>query len=263
MPRSFKRVEQSWEKFWAEFWRIRLVKDDESVVWKNQQVVDFCWEVLELRKGMSLLDLGCGAGYQAQLFAERGVQVHGVDISAKLVAHASRNAAERGLPAIFEVADMRTFSVAKPFDRVVVLGMSFGFGSDGENRSTLDNIFRATKKSGRILLTGQHPYSASTHTGPEWLETSEGVLVHRGEFDPIMSRLGGSWELVRPDGTIVTEGENPESDGIRCYSVPEMRDLVEEAGFVKPRFYGSWFLPPPELQWFSMEMITVADKPKR
>ena len=260
--RQFKQVTKSWEDFWAEFWRIRLIKDDDAVVWKNQQVADFCWNVLELRQGMTVLDLGCGAGFQAELLAERGIQVHGIDISNKLVDYASKHAKRRGLSATFDVGDMRNFAVRKPFDRVVVLGMSFGFGSDEQNRASLKNIFAATKKGGKVLLTGQHPYSASTHTGPEWLQSSEGVLLHRGEFDPITSRLGGSWELARPDGTIVTEGENPESDGIRCYTVPEMHDLLSAAGFVNPRFYGSWFLPPAELQWFSMEMISVADKPK-
>jgi SAM-dependent methyltransferase len=260
---SFRRVERSWDEFWAEFWRIRLVGSDDAVAWKNQQVVDFCCDVLKLKRGMTLLDLGCGAGFQAHLFAERGIKVHGIDITPKLIAHASTVAKKRKLGATFSVGDMRTFEVEKPFDRVAILGMSFGFGTDEENRATLKNVFRATKAGGKVLITGQHPYSASTHAGPEWMETSEGFLIHRGEFDPMTSRLGGPWELVCPDGTIITEGDNPESEGIRCYTVPEMQSLLIEAGFKNPLFYGSWFLPPSEVQWFSMEMISVADKPKR
>lgn len=259
--RQFRRVEKTWDEFWAEFWRIRLVKDDEAVVWKNQQVVEFCMQTLAIEPGMTVLDLGCGAGFQAQLFAEQGVRVHGVDISPPLIKYASSMARKFKLPAQFSVGDMRTFEAAEPFDRVLVLGMSFGFGTDEENVATLQNIWRATKPGGKILITGQHPYSASTHTGPEWVETDEGYLVHQGTFDPMTSRLGGPWELVRPDGTIVTEGDNPESEGIRCYSVPEMTHLLTDMGFVNPRFYGSWLLPPGELQWFSMEMITLADRP--
>ena len=257
----FKRISKSWEEFWAEFWRIRLVQEDEAVAWKNRQVVDFCWDVLRLKKGMTLLDLGCGAGFQARLFAERGVRVHGIDISRKLTDFAAAQSRKQGLSATFEAADMRTFAASATYDRVVVLGMSFGFGTDDENRASLRNIHRSTKPGGMILLTGQHPYSASTHTGPDWMETEEGFLLHRGDFDPITSRLGGFWELARPDGTIVTEGVNPESDGIRCYTIPEMRDLVTGQGFSNPKFYGSWMLPPMEVQWFSMEMITVAERP--
>ncbi len=80
-PKTFRRVEKTWDEFWAEFWRIRLVQNDEAVVWKNQQVIAFANDVLGVKPGMTLLDLGCGAGYQALLFAEQGVTVHGVDIS--------------------------------------------------------------------------------------------------------------------------------------------------------------------------------------
>ena len=259
--KQFQRVEKSWDEFWAEFWRIRLVGNDDIVTWKNQQVVDFCCEVLAIKKNMTVLDLGCGAGYQAQIFAERGIKVHGIDITPKLIRHAQKTAKKLNLPATYSVGDMREFEVEKPYDRVCVLGMSFGFGTDEENRTTMHNIFRATKPGGKVLITGQHPYSASSHAGPEWMETDEGFLLHRGEFDPLTSRLGGSWELACPDGTIITEGDNPESDGIRCYTVPEMGELLTEAGFKKPRYFGAWFLPPSEVQWFSMEMICVADKP--
>jgi len=261
--KTFKRVEKTWNEFWAEFWRIRLVKDDETVTWKNQQVVEFTTEMLGIKKGMRVLDLGCGAGFQANLLAEQGIQVHGIDLSPPLVKYANADAKKRKLPSTFAVGDMRDFSADEPYDRILILGMSFGFGTDEENVQTLKNIHAALKPGGKILITGEHPYSASSQAGPEWIETDEGFLVHRGEFDPISSRLGGMWELVTPDGTIITEGENPESDGIRCYSVPEMTQLLTDNGFVNPRFYGSWLMPPSELQWFSMEMITLADKPQR
>lgn len=258
---KFKRIAKDWDEFWAEFWRIRLLGEDDAAEWKNQQVVQFCMNVLDIRDGMTLLDLGCGAGMQARGFAEFGIRVHGIDISPPLIKHAAAAAKHKKLPATFAVGDMRELDFDEPFDRVVVLGMSFGFGTDAENTATLSNIFRAVKPGGKILLTGQHPYSASTHTGPEWVETAEGFLIHHGEFNPITCRLGGMWELVRPDGSVVTEGENPESDGIRCYSVPEIQALLAQAGFTRSRCYGSWMLPPMELQWFSAEMITVAERP--
>jgi len=259
--KKFRRVEKTWDEFWAEYWRIRLVRGDETVAWKNRQVVEFCLQMLGMRPGMRVLDLGCGAGFQAFLFSEHGINVQGMDISPPLVRYAKSEAKKRGLAASFSVGDMRDFKVDEPFDRVLVLGMSFGFGTEEENEATLNCVYRAVKPGGKILLTGQHPYSASTHTGPEWVETEEGFLIHHGTFNPISCRLGGMWELVRPDGTVVTEGENPESDGIRCYTAPELRRLLADAGFTNSRFYGSWLLPPGELQWFSAEMITVAERP--
>lgn len=261
MTKKFQRIEKTWDEFWAEYWRIRLVKEDEVIAWKNQQVVEFCINMLELKPGMRILDLGCGAGFQAFIFAEMGITVHGVDISPPLIKYAKSEAKKRKSPATFSIGDMRDFRVDEPYDHVLILGMSFGFGTDEENDAALHCVYHAVKPGGKILLTGQHPYSASTHTGPEWVETGEGMLIHHGTFDPITCRLGGMWELVRPDGTIVTEGDNPESDGIRCYAAPELKRMLLKTGFVNPKFYGSWMLPAGELQWFSTEMITIAHKP--
>jgi SAM-dependent methyltransferase len=210
---------------------------------------------------MSVLDLGCGAGLQANLLAERGIAAHGIDISKLLVDYATEQARERGLKSTFAVGDMFDFTTDEPYDCVVILGMSFGFGTEEENEATLQNIWKATKPGGKILITGQHPYTVSSHLGPEWLELEDGFLLHRGEFDPQTCRLGGPWQLVRPDGTVVLEGENPEANGIRCYSPPELKRMLNNCGFRNEEFFGSWFLPPSELQWFSMELLVAAAKP--
>ncbi len=260
-PRHFKRVTKSWDEFWAEFWHIRLMKDDPSRAMKSQQVVALCKEVLRLKKGERLLDLGCGAGFQAQLFGELGIEVVGIDISPPLIKYAKKLTAKQKPRVSFQVGDMREIDFDSEFNAVVILGCSFGFGSDAENYRTLENIVRALKPGGRLLLTGQHPYAASNHAGPEWLETDEGVLFHRGEFDPVTARLNGLWELARPDGTLVDEGDNPEKHGIRCYSVPELHQMFTQVGLETKGFYGTWLLPPTPIQWFSNELIAKAQKP--
>ncbi|MCL4304712.1 methyltransferase domain-containing protein [bacterium] len=259
---EFKRVARTWDEYWAEFWRIRLVGGDDAAEFKSEQVVDFCWKVLGIKKGQKVLDLACGAGFQAVLLAERGANVHGVDITPVLIKHAKKLAKQRGVAATFEVQDMRTLTVHEKFDHVVVLGMSFGFGTDEENVQSLHRMFDALESGGKLLLTGQHPYSLTNHLGPEWLECDEGILLHRADFDPERCRLGGSWELACPDGTIIMEGENPEQDGIRCYTMPEIKSLLEMVGFEDVQAYGAWYTPPQPLQWFSMEMIVTAYKPK-
>lgn len=52
-----------------------------------------------------LLDAGCGTGEHTLLAAGHGAEAVGVDISAPAIETARRKAAERGIPARFEVAD--------------------------------------------------------------------------------------------------------------------------------------------------------------
>jgi cyclopropane fatty-acyl-phospholipid synthase-like methyltransferase len=52
-----------------------------------------------------LLDAGCGTGEHTLLAAAHGAEAVGVDISAPAIENARRKAAERGIPAGFELAD--------------------------------------------------------------------------------------------------------------------------------------------------------------
>jgi ubiquinone/menaquinone biosynthesis C-methylase UbiE len=56
-------------------------------------------------RGMRLLDVGCGSGYFAREMATRGARVTGVDISARMIGHAARHAAEAGLEIEHRVGD--------------------------------------------------------------------------------------------------------------------------------------------------------------
>jgi len=47
----------------------------------TQQEVDFLIAALGLKPGMNLLDVGCGPGRHAHVFAGNGIKVHGIDIS--------------------------------------------------------------------------------------------------------------------------------------------------------------------------------------
>jgi 2-polyprenyl-6-hydroxyphenyl methylase/3-demethylubiquinone-9 3-methyltransferase len=53
---------------------------------------------------MQVADVGCGAGVQSRLWAERGHQVYGADINKALIALARKRAREAGLGIAFEVA---------------------------------------------------------------------------------------------------------------------------------------------------------------
>jgi SAM-dependent methyltransferase len=53
-----------------------------------------------------VLDAGCGTGEHALLAAAHGADAAGIDISPQAIGRARRKAAERGLTARFEVADV-------------------------------------------------------------------------------------------------------------------------------------------------------------
>jgi 2-polyprenyl-6-hydroxyphenyl methylase/3-demethylubiquinone-9 3-methyltransferase len=57
----------------------------------------------EMKTQLDVADIGCGAGTQSRLWAERGHRVYGVDVNEPLIRLAEKRAAEQGLDIKFEV----------------------------------------------------------------------------------------------------------------------------------------------------------------
>ena len=70
-------------------------------------LVDFGYivQLLDLREGMSLCELGCGSGWMTRFAARHGLQAEGYDISPDMIEIARELAAEEGLDVHFEAAD--------------------------------------------------------------------------------------------------------------------------------------------------------------
>jgi SAM-dependent methyltransferase len=84
------------------------------------------WGV-HLRSGDSVLELGCGDGYLAQLFVENGFRYCGMDISPNMVTVSRKKLLAAGLEAEFMVADVNEISLSKPVDALVSYMGTFFF----------------------------------------------------------------------------------------------------------------------------------------
>jgi SAM-dependent methyltransferase len=74
---------------------------------------------IPLARGNSVLELGCGDGYLAQIFVQQGLCYCGMDISSSMVAMADRRLKEAGLKTQFLVTDINQTSLSEPVDAVV------------------------------------------------------------------------------------------------------------------------------------------------
>jgi SAM-dependent methyltransferase len=107
---------------------------------------------LGIRKGMDVLDLGCGDGTTAVPAAERGANVLGVDISSTLVAAARARAAAANLANLrFEEGDASDLESLKDdsFDLVVSM---FGAMFAPRPFDVAKEMVRVTRRGGRIVM---------------------------------------------------------------------------------------------------------------
>jgi SAM-dependent methyltransferase len=144
----------------------------------TEQEVDFLVATLGLRPGHRVLDVGCGPGRHALSLAGRGVSVLGIDLSPDFVALARAGADAAGLPAQFEVMDVRELPYDGEFDAVVCLCQG-GFGLLGGNDevAVFARIAKAARRGGRIAVSAFHGPFAVRHLDPgETFDAATGVL---------------------------------------------------------------------------------------
>ncbi|HTQ97147.1 MAG TPA: class I SAM-dependent methyltransferase, partial [Candidatus Acidoferrum sp.] len=92
-------------------WNAGLYDDKHSFVWKMAAGL---LDLLEVKPGERILDLGCGTGPLTQQIAEKGAHVVGIDRSPDMI----RQAKEKYPVLPFEVMDATQISFAEPFDAV-------------------------------------------------------------------------------------------------------------------------------------------------
>lgn len=137
----------------------------------TRQEIDFLVEVLDLRPGSRVLDVGCGPGRHALELARRGIDVHGVDISAPFVRIAREAAASEGLTNVtFDRHDARELISldAGEFDAAICLCQgAFGLmRSPAEDHRVLAGVAALVRVGGRLALSAFNAYfSVAYHEG--------------------------------------------------------------------------------------------------
>ncbi len=203
------------------------------------QEIEHIVDVLGLRPGDRVLDVGCGTGRHALELARRGIEVLGIDISQRFIDLASAVASDEPHPqrvgvrssrALFERGDARSMTFDGEFDAVICLCQgAFGMmTADGDDAAVIAGMARALRPGGKLALSAFNAYFAVKYHDDAEFDAATGVSH---EITEIRSEAGESRTVDLWTG---------------CYTPRELRLLlaahdlvVDSISSVEPGAYGS------------------------
>ncbi len=221
----------------------------------GEAAAELAWLLLDLRPGMSVLDLACGHGELATRLAARGCRVTGLDSSAVFLDRARADAAAAGVSVEYVAGDMRQIPWTGRFDRVINWSTAFGYFDDTANRAVLAGIVRVLRPGGRLAMDLDNLTRFLASYCPSR------VVAARGDGDMLVDRyhldaLTGRFEAER---TVIRSGRTRRVTFVkRLFGFPELRDWLLSAGFTTVTGHGEDGRP---LTADHKRMLIVADLP--
>lgn len=218
---------------------------------------------------LSLLELGCGTGGHAFELARAGHRVHGIDLSAQMVARArARRAATPELqPRLqFDEGDVRSVRTGARYDAVISLFHVMSYQTGNQDLAAVFATARAH------LAPGGH-FAFDFWYGPAVLsdrprhvikEVADERIVVRRQTTPTL-HVNDNRVDVRFDITITArEGaavrQVVEEHPMRYLFLPEIDAFAEAAGFVC-RAARAWMRdePPSDRTWYASIVLEAVD----
>jgi SAM-dependent methyltransferase len=200
--------------------------------WSRSVVEDIPFYVEEaVRSGGPVLELGVGTGRIALPIAAAGIEIVGVDLSARMLEVAQARAELAGLTVDLRNGDMREPPVERTFPLVICPFRSLlHMETDDDRRTALRAVATRLEPTGRFVFDVFTPAAddiADTHG--RWLEREPGIWERADwheETRTLILRLRSA------------EGEAEMS--LSWLTVAEWEELLRGEGFVVDAVYG-WF----------------------
>jgi ubiquinone/menaquinone biosynthesis C-methylase UbiE len=130
---------------------------------------------LQLQPGDRVLDVGCGTGRLAIVFAERVAAtgaVNGIDAAVEMIKRATGRARRRDVPATFQVAYAQDLPFADGTFDAVACTLALHHVAEDDQLTAVHEMYRVLKHGGRLLIAEFHQGQGRRHPAPRWLRHS-------------------------------------------------------------------------------------------
>jgi SAM-dependent methyltransferase len=200
----------------------------------------------------SMLELGCGTGKHAAVFADLGFVTHGIDSSIFMIDQANDRKSDTN---IFELGDVRSFRANKKFDAVVSLFHVASYQT--KNRDLLDMFLTAAthlEKDGIFIFdfwNGSAVLSQKpTKRVKKMSDTNfEVVRTATPKLNSLQNTVNVNFDILIKSIKNNKSETIKESHLMRYLFIPELKYLLNESGFEVLE----------SLSWLSNDKLSVKD----
>jgi SAM-dependent methyltransferase len=230
-----------------------------------QEEVNYIHSIIqkEFPNAQTILDLGCGTGVHANLLAEKGYHVTGVDFSDKMISIANNSLKDKYKynkeKLQFEVGDIRSVQLNKKFDVVISLFHVFSYlNSNKDVEEGMQTIKSHLNPYGISLFDfwyGPGVLTSLPSTRVKRLENNEIKLLRIAEpkHFPNENIVEVNFELFIHDKNSSLDYSLNESHSMRYFFKPELENFISNIGINNYNFY-KWmeFNQPDLYTWNAM-----------
>ena len=205
---------------------------------------------LNLSKGSTIIDLGCGKGRHARIIAQQGYHVIGLDLSPESINHCN----SLQIPnAEFHVHDMRNPFPASEVDAVFNLFTSFGyFDTDQEHQEVISNAAGALKTGGILVIDYLNSFQVESN-----LIAREQLLIDQIEFN--IQRFKSSGRFIKQIEFSDRGANFRFEEKVAALCLDDFKRYLSNAGFQLEGVYGNYELHPFD-EKVSSRLIIIARK---
>jgi len=194
-------------------------------VTEAEKLVELIINKLNLQPGCKVLDMACGSGRHAIIFAQKGFDVTAVDLSKNLITAAEKNAAQSDVKINFVLSDILDFNSPTKFQVALNLFTSIGYFEDDEDNFQV--IIRANELldvGGFFVLDYFNKNYLVDNLIPTSVYSDNGSRITQNRF------IEGN--RIRKNITFEYKGSVEEFyESVRLYSYEEIKSYLSRAGF--------------------------------
>ena len=193
-----------------------------------------------------ILDLACGIGTHAIVWAKAGHDVTGIDLSETFIGKANELACTEGANAAFMVSDIRDLEYDARFDVITWIERSFF------EEKVVASVWCSLRTGGVFIFDDRNPENpkvkARQGNWRNWRESGGKFFLERHETDPATGLHEDAWITIDPEAELIEE----KGGSCQEQTMQERIEMLRTAGFrdVQLRTLdGASFAGGPEPSW--------------